>query len=159
MTDHRPFRLIAHQSEMVVFGTRRQHIPSISAAQCRCRELIPPPSLLARQGVHFHFITPQCSEPASVLLTGYTARAALPMPQLAAPRFAEPGAGAGEMGAEPQVPRAAFARLISIILMDKMDKGAQGRREEEINHTQYSCVSPSCLLGVKIVGEMSSTKS
>ena len=44
MTDHRTFRLIAHQSEMVVFGTRRQHIPSISAAQCRCRELIPPPS-------------------------------------------------------------------------------------------------------------------
>lgn len=70
MTDHRTFRLIARQSEMVVFGTQRQHIPSISAAECRCRELIPRLPL-TRQGVHFHFITPQWSEPASVLLTTF----------------------------------------------------------------------------------------
>lgn len=73
MTDHPGCRWIAHQSEMVVFGTRRQHIPSISAGECCCRELIhPPPSLLARQGVHFHFITSQWSELVSILLRGYT---------------------------------------------------------------------------------------
>lgn len=72
MTDHPGWRWIAHQSEMVVFGTRRQHIPSISAGERCCRELIhPPPSLLATQGVHFHFITSPWSELVRILLRGY----------------------------------------------------------------------------------------
>lgn len=55
MTDHRTFRLIARQSEMVVFGTRRQHIPSISAAECCCRELIPPSPRQAGSSFPLHY--------------------------------------------------------------------------------------------------------
>lgn len=93
-----------------MFGTRRQHIPSISAAAGQ--ELIPLPSLLARRGVHFHFITSQWSELASVSLTDYVANA-LP----------SPGKAAGRWERSRVSPKQA----------EILQKGARGRREEEIN--------------------------
>lgn len=66
MTDYRTLRLIALQSETVMFGARRQHSPSISEAENYCQGGSSLPAPLRRQAVRFHFITSQCSEPASV---------------------------------------------------------------------------------------------